>query len=90
LRRCSNRSTAPTGTLIITVTLYIIDLAAGDRIPSKGRTGSDGHRVLAAQPLVRSTAARAVAAGLDIASAAFHADLASTRPETQYTRLFRS
>jgi hypothetical protein len=73
------------------LTLYVIDVAAGDKIPSKSRTGTDGHRVLAAQPLVRSTAARAVAAELDdIASAAFRADLASTRPETQYTRVFRS
>ena len=67
------------------LTLYVIDVAAGDKVPSKGRTGIDGHRV------VRSTAARAVAAELDdIASAAFRADPASTRPETQYTRVFRS
>jgi urease accessory protein len=53
---------------------------------------SDGQRVLAAlEPVVGATAQRALAAKLDdIGSAAFRADLASARHETQYTRLFRS
>ncbi len=52
----------------------------------------DGQRVLAAlEPVVTETAQRALAAKLDdIGSAAFRADLASARHETQYTRLFRS
>jgi urease accessory protein len=41
--------------------------------------------------VVRATAVRALAAGLDdVGSATFRADLASMRHETQYTRLFRS
>jgi urease accessory protein UreG len=65
------------------LTLYVIDVAAGDKVPSKGGPSIDGQqRVLAAlEPVVRSTAARALAAGLD--------DI-GTRHETQYTRLFRS
>jgi hypothetical protein len=64
------------------LTLYVIDVAARDEIPSKGGPSIDKQRVLAAlEPVVRSTAARALAAGLD--------DI-GTRHETQYTRLFRS
>ena len=53
---------------------------------------TDGQRVLAAlEPVVAATAQRALAATLDdIGGAAFRADLASVRHETQYTRLFRS
>ena len=53
---------------------------------------SDGQRVLAAlEPIVAATAQRAPGIKLDdIGSAAFRADLASARHETQYTRLFRS
>ena len=53
---------------------------------------TDGQRVLAAlEPVVVATAERALATPLDeVGGAAFRADLASMRHETQYTRLFRS
>ena len=65
-------------------------VSAGVRLIPLGQ--SDGQRVLAAlEPAVAATAQRALAAALDdIGSSAFRADLASTRHETQYTRLFRS
>jgi urease accessory protein len=65
-------------------------VSAGVRLVPLGQT--DGQRVLAAlEPVVAATAERAAAATLDdLASAAFRADLASARHETQYTRLFRS
>ena len=65
-------------------------VSAGVRLVPLGQT--DGQRVLAAlEPVVTQTAQRALAANLDdIGSAAFRADLASARHETQYTRLFRS
>lgn len=65
-------------------------VSAGVRLVPLGQT--DGQRVLAAlEPVVAETAARALRASLDdIGSAAFRADLASLRHETQYTRLFRS
>lgn len=65
-------------------------VSAGVRLVPLGQT--DGQRVLAAlEPIVSRTAQRALAAKLDdIGSAAFRADLASARHETQYTRLFRS
>ena len=65
-------------------------VSAGMRLVPLGQT--DGQRVLAAlEPVVTQTAQRALAATLDdIGSAAFRADLASARHETQYTRLFRS
>jgi urease accessory protein len=65
-------------------------VSAGVRLIPLGQ--SDGQRVLAAlEPLVAATAQRALATSLDnIGSAAFRADLASARHETQYTRLFRS
>jgi urease accessory protein len=65
-------------------------ISAGVRLVPLGQT--DGQRVLAAlEAVVVGTAARAMAAPLDeIGSAAFRADLASMRHETQYTRLFRS
>jgi len=65
-------------------------VSAGVRLIPLGQT--DGQRVLAAlEPVVRATAARALAAGLDdVGSASFRADLASMQHETQYTRLFRS
>jgi urease accessory protein len=48
--------------------------------------------VLAAlEPVVAAVAGRALTTPLDeVGSAAFRADLASLRHETQYTRLFRS
>ncbi|MBV8108186.1 MAG: urease accessory protein UreF, partial [Hyphomicrobiales bacterium] len=51
-----------------------------------------GQRVLAAlEPVVAATAARALATTLEeVGGAAFRADLASMRHETQHTRLFRS
>jgi urease accessory protein len=65
-------------------------ISAGVRLVPLGQT--DGQRVLAGlEPAIAATAARAVAAPLDrIGGAAFRADLAAMRHETQYTRLFRS
>ena len=63
---------------------------AGVRLIPLGHT--DGQRVLASlEPVIAATAERALATSLnDAGSAAFRADLASMRHETQYTRLFRS
>jgi hypothetical protein len=60
------------------------------RLVPLGQT--DGQRVLAAlEPVATATAARALTTPLDqVGGAAFRADLASMRHETQYTRLFRS
>jgi urease accessory protein len=65
-------------------------ISAGVRLIPLGQT--DGQRVLAAlEPTIAAAAARAGAATLDdIGGAAFRADLAAMRHETQYTRLFRS
>ena len=65
-------------------------ISAGVRLVPLGQT--DGQRVLAAlEEIVAATSARALATPLeDIGSAAFRADLATMRHETQYTRLFRS
>jgi len=65
-------------------------VSAGVRLVPLGQT--DGQRVLAAlEPLVAATAKRTLAAALDdVGGAAFRADLASMRHETQHTRLFRS
>jgi urease accessory protein len=65
-------------------------ISSGVRLVPLGQT--DGQRVLAAlEPVVAATAARALRAALDdVGGAAFRADLASMRHETQYTRLFRS
>jgi urease accessory protein len=65
-------------------------VSAGVRLIPLGQT--DGQRVIASlEPIVAVTAERALLAALDDAgSAAFCADLASMRHETQYTRLFRS
>lgn len=65
-------------------------ISAGVRLVPLGQT--DGQRVLAAlEPVVTATAQRALVTALDdIGGAAFRADLASMRHETQYTRLFRS
>jgi urease accessory protein len=65
-------------------------ISAGVRLVPLGQT--DGQRVLAAlEPVVAATAARALVTPLDtVGSAAFRADIASMRHETQYTRLFRS
>jgi urease accessory protein len=65
-------------------------ISAGVRLVPLGQT--DGQRVLAAlEPVVAKTAARARETSLeDVGGAAFRADFASMRHETQYTRLFRS
>ena len=65
-------------------------ISAGVRLVPLGQT--DGQRVLAAlESVVAGAAERALTTPLDqIGSAAFRADLASLRHETQYTRLFRS
>ena len=65
-------------------------VSAGVRLVPLGQT--DGQRVVAAlEPDVAETAQRALVTSLDdMGAAAFRADLASLRHETQYTRLFRS
>ena len=65
-------------------------ISAGVRLIPLGQT--DGQRLLGAfEPAVAATAARALATPLDqVGGAAFRADIASMRHETQYTRLFRS
>jgi len=65
-------------------------ISTGVRLIPLGQT--DGQRVLAAlESVVAATAERALVTRLDeVGSAAFRADLASMRHETQYTRLFRS
>ena len=65
-------------------------ISSGVRLVPLGQT--DGQRVLAAlEPVVAATAQRALVTTLDdVGGAAFRADLASMRHETQYTRLFRS
>ena len=65
-------------------------ISAGARLVPLGQT--DSQRVLALlEPVVAATAVRALdASHEDLGSAAFRADLASMRHETQYTRLFRS
>ena len=65
-------------------------ISAGVRLIPLGQT--DGQRVLAAlEAAVAAAGKRALATPLDeVGSAAFRADLASMRHETQYTRLFRS
>jgi urease accessory protein len=65
-------------------------ISTGLRLVPLGQT--DGQRILAAlEPVATATAARALVTPLDdVGGAAFRADLASMRHETQYTRLFRS
>jgi urease accessory protein len=65
-------------------------VSAGVRLIPLGQT--DGQRVLAAlEPLAAATARHALTMKLDdVGSAAFRADIASMKHETQYTRLFRS
>jgi urease accessory protein len=65
-------------------------ISAGLRLIPLGQT--DGQRLLAAlQEVIQETCERALGATLDdLGSAAFRADLASMRHESQYTRLFRS
>ena len=65
-------------------------ISSGVRLIPLGQT--DGQRVLAAlEPIGAATAQRALDTALDdVGGAAFRADLASMRHETQYTRLFRS
>jgi urease accessory protein len=65
-------------------------ISAGVRLIPLGQT--DGQRVLAAlEPVAAATAERAKATSLDeLGSAAFRADIAGMKHETQYTRLFRS
>ncbi|PWB61204.1 MAG: urease accessory protein UreF, partial [Bradyrhizobiaceae bacterium] len=65
-------------------------VSAGVRLVPLGQT--DGQRTLAAlETTIADTAARARATPLEaVGGAAFRADLASLRHETQYTRLFRS
>ena len=79
----------------------LIDQAANDRrlvgsspcveVASEHDGKVRALRLAAFEPIVSSTAARALATPLDqVGGAAFRADLASMLHETQYTRLFRS
>jgi urease accessory protein len=65
-------------------------VSAAVRLVPLGQT--DGQRVIAAtEILIVGTARRAMVTSLEeMGSAAFRADIASQRHETQYTRLFRS
>jgi urease accessory protein len=65
-------------------------ISAGVRLVPLGHT--DGQRLLGAlAPTVAATAERVLRSSLaELGGAAFLADLASLRHETQYTRLFRS
>jgi urease accessory protein len=65
-------------------------VSAGVRLIPLGQT--DGQRVVAAlESVVAETVSRALATPLEeVGGAAFRADLAGMRHETQYTRLFRS
>jgi urease accessory protein len=65
-------------------------ISAGVRLVPLGQT--DGQRVLASlEAVIAATRERARTMPLDeVGGAAFRADLASLRHETQYTRLFRS
>ena len=65
-------------------------ISAGVRLIPLGQT--DGLRVLAAlEPTIKDTAAREALTPLEeVGGAAFRADIAGMRHETQYTRLFRS
>jgi urease accessory protein len=65
-------------------------ISAGVRLVPLGQT--EGQRLLAAlEPVAAATAQRALATSLDdVGSAAFRADIASMKHETQYTRLFRT
>jgi urease accessory protein len=76
------------GAYLHAVTANLVSAAV--RLVPLGQT--EGQRVIASlEPLIRETAQRAAVVSLDaMGSAAFRADLASQRHETQYTRLFRS
>lgn len=65
-------------------------VSAGVRLVPLGQT--DGQRAIAAlEPTLRSVSDTAVAADLDdLGGAAWRADIAAMRHETQYTRLFRT
>jgi urease accessory protein len=65
-------------------------VSAGVRLIPLGQT--DGQRLLAAlEPVIAANAGRALTSDLDdVGGAAFRADIASMRHETQHTRLFRS
>ena len=65
-------------------------ISAGVRLIPLGQT--EGQRLLAAlEPVAAATAQRALSTKLDdVGGAAFRADIASMKHETQYTRLFRT
>ena len=65
-------------------------VSAGLRLVPLGQT--DGQRVLAGlEPVIAACAQKALACPLEeVGGAAFRADIAGMRHETQYTRLFRS
>ncbi|MET0669403.1 MAG: urease accessory protein UreF [Xanthobacteraceae bacterium] len=65
-------------------------ISAGVRLIPLGQT--EGQRLLAAlEPVAAATTLRALSSKLDdVGGAAFRADIASMKHETQYTRLFRT
>jgi urease accessory protein len=78
-------------TLVATLNAFVANVvSAGVRAIPIGQT--DGQRTIAAlAPLVEAIAASSLHASLDdLGGAAFRADIASMKHETQYTRLFRS
>ncbi|MEX0853153.1 MAG: urease accessory protein UreF [Bauldia sp.] len=80
-----------TATLAAMLNAFAANLvSAGLRAIPLGQ--SDGQRVIAAlSPIVAEVAATAATASLDdLGGAAYSADIASMKHETQYTRLFRS
>lgn len=77
--------------LIACLNAFVANIvSAGVRAIPIGQT--DGQRTIAAlSPLIEEIAASSLHAGLDdLGGAAFRADIASMKHETQYTRLFRS
>ena len=77
--------------LTATLTAFVANIvSAGVRAIPIGQT--DGQRLIASlATVVADIAAAAMSASLDdLGGAAFRADIASMKHETQYTRLFRS
>ena len=88
---CAGHATALRPALNAFVAALVANwVSAGLRLIPLGHT--DGQRVLnALLPIVAATAQKAAVARLeDAGSAAFRADIAGAKHETQYTRLFRS
>ena len=77
------------------LTIYVIDVAAGDKIPRKGGPGITRSDLLVINkidlaPLVGASLHIMNRDPTSFGSATFAVELASMAHETQYTRLFRS